>query len=1094
MKKRKSDATAGARLAPLGMPAVTIEAREDDSPAPIAALAFRLAQQGRKGKNTVLFVTQSERRAEEAVRALQSFAPDDDIRLLPAWDCLPYDRAAPARDTMGRRIAVLRDCLEDPAGRRIIVLSPESLLQKLPPPDAIRSEMFDLAVGQKLDRAAFEQFGRRTGYTVDDRIDEPGEIALRGNVVEVFPADAEEPVRITDDDDGTITTIVTFDPRSQRSLAEIESLQLGPASELISDDENRKPGDEHRMSSHYVGLALISDYLPQVTVITEDGVPDRLSAWRTQVDDAFSAARDFGDGKVIPKPDDLYLSAEQAEALLKGVSELDAEAIEPLPAFAESRNPKRELVTFLREHGADRQIVICGMDGELKQIRSLLGRNTIGVQELLEDIQNLGREQPGVWLSPWDLDAGFIDTAAGLIVIAASDVLGDRVAETGEHTGFTASSELRVGDVVVHEDHGVGILQDLTTIQTEAGEQDTIRLEYHGEATMMVPVADFGRLWRYGAQADAVTLDRLDTDAWDKKRATVSREIDEAAEAIVALAQQRLEATAPVLKAPQAEYRRIAARCPFPETVDQSAAIRAVLEDLTSGHPMNRMICGDVGFGKTEVALRAASVAALCGKQVAIVAPTTVLARQHVESFERRFAGTEITVGSLSRLSSPAELAEAKEKLRSGEMRIVVATQAIVAEDVEIPELGLVIIDEEQRFGAKLKQQLGALGQGVHQLSMSATPIPRSLQAAMVGLQDVSIIATPPSRRRPIRTFVAPFDAATARTALLREARRGGQSFVVVPRVEDIDGVASELARIVPDLQVLIAHGSLKPKEIDTALMSFANGGADILLATNIIESGLDVPRANTMLIWRADRFGLSQLHQLRGRVGRGRAQGIAYLFTDPEGDVAEATRARLSTLEAFDRLGSGFDISARDLELRGAGDLLGEEQAGHVHLIGSALYQQLLENALSQLKGEAETVVEPAELHVGETGSIPVDYVPEPVVRIDLYSRLQRIRTDEQLEAFGEELEDRFGELPPQVETLLALSRIALHAATLGVGRIDAGPLGIALTLRKGAKASAVQKALTGTLKSSEDRLVYERSGGDNIIAELAKLLGMDS
>ncbi|HEY0034981.1 MAG TPA: TRCF domain-containing protein, partial [Devosia sp.] len=429
--------------------------------------------------------------------------------------------------------------------------------------------------------------------------------------------------------------------------------------------------------------------------------------------------------------------------------------------------------------------------------------------------------------------------------------------------------------------------------------------------------------------------------------------------------------------------------------------------------------------------------------------------------------------------------------LRSGDIRVVIATHAIAAEDVELPELGLVIIDEEQRFGAKLKGQLEQLAKGVHLLAMSATPIPRTLQAAMVGLQDVSVLATPPARRRPVRTFLTPYDAASARTALLREQRRGGQSFVVVPRIEDIDKLADELKRIVPELSIAIAHGDLGPKQIDTALMQFANGAGDILLATNIIESGLDVPRANTMLIWRADRFGLSQLHQLRGRVGRGRAQGFAYLLTDPDEEIADATRTRLATLETMDRLGSGFQIAARDLELRGAGDLLGEDQAGHVHLIGAGLYQQLLERALAAVKGEPLETITPTQINAGLPAFIPSDYVPEAVVRINLYARLQRITKMPDIDDFADELEDRFGEHPPELQTLLAFTRLGLQAGKLDIDRIDAGPKAIAVAPRIKSAAKKLIGLSGNRLHPSNDRLTAERDGSDDVLAELRRLLG---
>ena len=1093
MKNEYEGAAAVPRLEPLGLPPETAEQAGQSGQPPAAAVALRLASAMAHAKGDIIYVASSERRAEETARALAGFAPQADILFLPAWDCLPYDRAPPSSEVMGQRMSVLRRCLTPSKRARILVLAPEALVQKLPPADVVRNTVFSLKSGADFDRQAFEDFALLTGYRIDDRVDEPGEVALRGNVVEVFPADAQAPVRITDMD-GTIQSMQRYDPRSQRSLDEIAELTLGPASELVIAADERQPAGEHHLAQCYGELATIFDYLPQAQMVLGQPVPERMALLHDQITEAHETARDFGDDRRPPDPNQLYLdqSAWAALAAKQQILALDLADLQPVPSFTRDKNSGRALAEFLRGQGKTGPVVLCGTSAERKRLASLLKRHDFVARYLANGLQDLGADNSELWLADFDLDTGFRDDQAQLTLVAAADVWGSRLQEGRvDVAAILAPIDLRVDDVVVHEDHGLGVLRDLTRVTTDVGEQDTIRLEYHGGTTMMVPVADFGKLWRYGGDVEAVSLDRLNTDAWAKKRASVSLEIDHAAEGLAKLAHERLAAKAEVLKPPKADYSRLAARFAFPESPDQAAAIAAVLDDLASGHPMNRLVCGDVGFGKTEVAMRAAAVAALCGRQVAVVAPTTVLARQHLQSFERRFAGTDIRVGGLSRLNSPAEAAATKASLKSGELRIVVATHAIVAEDVVIPDLGLVIIDEEQRFGAKLKRQVLDLAENVHLLSMSATPIPRSLQAAMVGLQDVSIIATPPARRRPIRTFIAPFDPATARSALLREQRRHGQSFVVVPRVADIDSVGAELARIVPDLTVIIAHGGLPAKQVDTALTDFANGKGDILLATNIVESGLDIPRANTMLVWRADRFGLSQLHQLRGRVGRGRTQGIAYMFTDPASTVAESTRARLSTLEAFDRLGSGFDISATDLEQRGAGDLLGEEQAGHVHLIGSALYQQLLEQALARTRDETDPVARPADLNLGMAGTIPVDYVPEAVVRINLYARLQRIGTAEDLDDFADEIQDRFGPAPDDVTRLLLIARLALKAGALGIVRVDAGPLAIALTLTKRSSAKSVTAALSRKPKSTGERIVYERTDPDDILADLEAMFG---
>ncbi|SFV38464.1 transcription-repair coupling factor (superfamily II helicase) [Devosia crocina] len=1089
MDKRDNPAMP-APLSPAGVPNQEAAQAKPPTQAPAAAVGFRLAQAFTGSSGSLCYIASSERRSEETARALACFAPEADRVHLRPWDCLPYDRARPSSESMGRRMASLRRLAEPSSVKYLVLTSPQAIVQKVPPRAVVAKALLTLRAGDGLDREAFERFVLATGYVIDDRVDEPGEVALRGNVVEVFPADADAPIRITEED-GTMASMTRYDARSQRSLDEITVLDLGPASELIADEPCEGEADEHRIGEWYDALETVFDYLPDARLVASSATLERIEEIFEQIQEAHATASEFG-GARKPRPvDELYLDAAawRKASNKAGTLDLDLDGLEAVPDFSAARSAGSALSKFVEEQlTLKRAVVICGSSAEAGPLQRILRRQRIEAEELDGAIFDICGTA-GVFTASFDLDEGFIDAEAGLAVVAAADVLGTRLHQTRSAEDLLAPVELRVGDVVVHEDHGVGILEDLTRIEVDGLAQDTIRLGYHGGATLMVPVEDFSKVWRYGAEPEAVTLDRLNTDAWHKKRAKVSAEIEEAAARLAELAEDRLAAKAPVLRTPKSAYQRLAARFPYAETPDQAAAIAAVLDDIGSGRQMNRLICGDVGFGKTEVALRAAAAAALAGKQVAMVAPTTVLARQHLHSFERRFAGTDISVGHLSRLNSAAENKQVKTQLESGELRIVVATHAIAADDVSMPELGLVILDEEQRFGARIKRQLHEMAQGVHMLSMSATPIPRTLQAAMVGLQDASIIATPPARRRPIRTFFVPYDAASARTALLREKRRNGQSFVVVPRIEDIETLAAELARIVPDLVVVKAHGELPAKEIDTVLLGFANGEGDVLLATNIIESGLDVPRANTMLIWRADRFGLAQLHQLRGRVGRGRAQGIAYLYTEPDQEISETTRARLSTLEAFDRLGAGFEISARDLELRGAGDLLGEDQAGHLHLIGASLYQQLLEQALRRAKGEQAETMRTARLNLGLSGSFPVDYLPEAVLRINLYARLQRLRRAEEIDDFADELEDRFGERPAEVDLLLDLARFGIKAADLGVVQIDAGPLAIALTPadKRAAKRLA---AASKTFEATGERLVHKLAEGTQPLEALTALL----
>jgi len=656
-------------------------------------------------------------------------------------------------------------------------------------------------------------------------------------------------------------------------------------------------------------------------------------------------------------------------------------------------------------------------------------------------------------------------------VIAA----GDEHRHVSSATSFLGEPDLRIGDVVVHEDHGIGILKDLESIAVAGVARDAARLEYREGASVLVPMEEFGKLWRYGSEPEAVSLDRLHTNAWQKKHEKIVADIKSTARHFSTIAKHRQASPAETFIPPRAEFSAFIRRFPFAETPDQAEAIKATLSDLASGHAMNRLVCGDVGFGKTEIALRAAAAVALAGGQVVVIAPTTVLTRQHFATFKRRFEGTGISVGMLSRLVKPSEAKQVKAALAEGEIDVIVATHAILAKDVRFAHLGLLIVDEEHRFGLKDKRAMSALAPTLHTLAMSATPIPRTLQSAMVGVQEVSLLTTPPARRRPVRTSLAAFDNASMRTGLMREYRRGGQSFVVVPRIEDIEAVEAILRKIVPELSVKVAHGKMPAATIDEAIVGFADGDGDVLLATNIIENGLDVPRANTMFIWNAERFGLAQLHQLRGRVGRGGAQGMTTLLTEEGAELPEETRLRLLTLVENDRLGAGLAISLRDLDLRGGGDIAGEDQAGHMKVIGIGLYQKLLARAVAKLGKRLSTTRKRAILHLDVAGTIPADYVPDPAVRLNLYARLLRASSQRDVNDLEEEFEDRFGELPQETLLLLRTTRLQLAAGHLGIAKLEAGPKAIAMTIAK--MPARVISALTKKIAAirREDRLIFE-------------------
>ncbi len=1062
---------------------------------PVALAAVRLLPIVERGTG-LIYVASGDHRAEGVAHLLGELAPEAAVAFLPAWDCLPYDRASPSPDILGQTMAALR-ALDGRTGA-VLVTTLEAAVQRLPPAEAA-AEVLDLAVGDALDPAALGATLERFGYRHDGRVDDHGEFALRGEVVDLYPA-GPKPFRLMLED-GRISAIHPFDPATQRTCGSEDRLAIGPVSTIIApagaEPVRRGPGLEHRLPEHYRHLRTVFDLLPDAALILEPTAASRLDEVLGQAAAHFEdcggpAAAGRGGAEAPLPPEALYLTpaewhaaAERRSAPLPG-----REPSRPVPAFHGRPGGRARLAEFMAERvAAGHRVVLAGATA---RDRGALAKAALpaGTATPADRWSDVVAAAPGTVLTlPLSAEHGFVDDEAAVTLVCAADVLGHRAHRAHHHHHHAAAvpwhggdGDFALGDTVIHVDHGVGVLRAIETLHSEAaGSRDTVRLDYAKDADLLAPVEGLDLLWRYGAAEDAIRLDRLDDDGWPKRRQRIWGEIAVAARALVDLARQRNETRAPVLEAPAAACRAFAARFPFALTPDQAEAVSAVTADLASGRPMDRLVVGDVGFGKTEVALRAAAVAVLAGHQVALVAPTTVLVRQHVQTFTRRFAALGIAVAQLSRLTPPEEARAVKAGLADGSVRLVIGTHAVAAQDVAFRDLGLLMIDEEQRFGTAEKDRLRALGEGLHVLTLTATPIPRTLQTALVGLQDLSVIATPPARRRPIRTLVAPFDLTTIRGALLREKARGGQSFVVVPRIEGLDRMAESLAEACPELTVLAAHGRMAPDAVDAAMVHFAEGHGDVLVATSIIESGLDVPRANTMVVAGAELFGLSQLHQLRGRVGRGRLQGLCYLMTE-EAEVAESARRRLQSLVAFDQLGSGMALSARDLDLRGAGDLVGEEQAGHLKLIGLGLYQHLMSLAIREAKGETVEDWSP-EIHIDRAGSLPAGYIPEPELRLNLYARLARVCEPGEAEAIAEEMTDRFGPPPAEVADLLERVRLRALCRALGVARVDAGPKAIALDLRPNVAArDLVARApvpLREQLTLKGDRLIYARPSG---------------
>ncbi|MCJ2069139.1 DEAD/DEAH box helicase [Methylobacterium sp. J-030] len=1053
---------------------------EDAPLMPTGALAVALLRFD-AGSAPLVHVARDGRRLEELAATLRALDPEARVAIFPEWDCLPFDHASPSRATMGARAAVMRWLTDRDALPHFVLTTAPALIQRVPPPETWASARVTLRVGDRLDVAAATTDLKRLGYILDERVDEPGEIAVRGRTVEVFPAAAPRPCRI-EHADGRVTAIRSYDPISQRSVAEADDLVIDPATEIILEPgsgQSFEPftGQEHRLARYYPRLVTLLDYVPAARLVVEDGTQARVDAVFEQMAEA--QGRLGGRGQAGAG---LYLAPQAWRALVASHDRIAATeaAGEPLalPSFARERRPGTAFAKLLRARlKAGDVIVLAGGRQPLRRLVRQAGTIAERPIRLIDAWADVAQASPGDVLAlEAPLGAGFRVPDRGATVIAAADLFGPDAAVAGGARAILPMGEvdLRPGDVAVDRDRGLCVFEGLERVTTQGEEtSEALRLRFSGDAILMVPVSQADRIWRYGPEPDAVTLDKLDGGTWPRRRLEAEATMARTARLMLEAARARRETAAPVLAPPANDMERFAAGFGFAPTPDQAAAIDAVMADLASGRPMDRLVCGDVGFGKTEVALRALAAAIFAGKQAALIAPTTVLARQHAETLRRRFGRFGIAVAQLSRLVAPAEARRVKAGLADGSIRLVVGTHALAGKGVSFADLGLTVIDEEQRFGARMKADLRRLAEGGHVLTLTATPIPRTLQAALVGLQSLSVLATPPALRQPVRTVVASYDAEAVREALIREHRRGGQSFVVCPRIEDIAPMAERLRALVPDLSILVAHGALKPSAMDEVMVRFAEGDGDVLLATAIVESGLDVPRANTMLVWEAARFGLAQLHQLRGRVGRGQRRGTVHLLSDPAAPPPPAALQRLRALEALDRLGAGFAVSARDLDLRGAGDLVGEDQAGHAKLVGLGLYQHLLQLALTAAKGGRAEDWSP-EIALGLPSRIPEDYVPEPEIRLSLYTRLLRLREAEAIDALAGEVEDRFGAAPAPMRALFDLARLRAACCELGVARLRAGPQGVAADLRPDRPLPAL--SVTDGVILREGRVVWKR------------------
>ncbi len=1112
----------------------------------------RLAQDG----GQILFIARDDRRMAAVIEGLGFFAPHLSVVQFPAWDCLPYDRAAPRRDIVAARLNALTRLADGGDDNALVVTTLAAVLQRVAPREVFQGAILHLTVGGKTGREALLRFLVDNGYSNTGTVMEPGEFAVRGGMVDLFPPGLEEPLRLDffgDELDG----LRSFEPFSQRSTGKRQDVTLRSVSEIkldqasikrfrtgyrqafgaVSDEDHlyeaisagrAVAGMEHWLPLFHETLATLFDYLPGASVVLDHQAGEAGQARWELIGDCYegrAAPSPGGEALYNPLPRErLYVSPDEMEGCLsarrvvqlqpfaapegrpEGRPEgtLDAGG-RPGADFSHIRARPGEnvfdaLKARIRDHQADGQrVLIAAMsDGARQRLAGIMAEHGIETVISADDWTRVAA-LPGdaVAIVVLGLERGFATST--LALISEPDILGERLRgvqrrKTRAENFIAEASALGAGDLVVHAEHGLARFEELVTLEVAGAAHDCLRLVYGGGDKLFVPVENIDVLSRYGEDSEAVKLDRLGGAAWQARKARLKNRIRDMAEKLISVAAARQLKPADVFRPAAGLYEEFCAAFPFVETEDQTRAIADVLDDLAGGRPMDRLICGDVGFGKTEVALRAAFVTAMEGRQVAIVVPTTLLARQHYQTFRQRFADFPLQVAQLSRLVPPGAAKKVRQGLADGTTDIVIGTHTLLAKTVGFLRLGLLVIDEEQHFGVAHKERLKGLKTNVHVLSLSATPIPRTLQLALSGVREMSLITTPPVDRLAIRTFVLPFDGVIVREAILRERFRGGQVFFVCPRIADIAGVEARILQLIPDLKIAVAHGQMPARQLEDVMAAFYEGAYDVLLSTNIVESGLDLPNVNTMIIHRADRFGLAQLYQLRGRIGRAKVRAYAYLTLPPNQVLTKSSQKRLEVMQTLDALGAGFTVASHDLDLRGAGNLLGEEQSGHIREVGVELYQQMLEEAVAEARSVdgGEGGAEPAEeqwsvqIDLGIPVLNPGDYVADLGMRLSLYRRIARLADRQEIDAFAAELIDRFGSLPVEVENLLGTVAIKNLCLAAGVDKVEAGPKGAVVSFYRNQFANPAGlvefiSAHGGTVKLRPDhKLVFMRVWDD--------------
>ncbi len=1066
---------------------------------PGAALSLAIAEAASAAKRFTLLLTADSQSAERLEQELKFFAPELPVLHFPDWETLPYDLFSPHQDIISQRIASLYRLPELVHG--VLVVPITTALHRLAPTSFLLGSSLVLDVGQKLDVDAMRTRLEASGYRYVDTVYEHGEFTVRGALIDLFPMGSKLPYRIDLFDD-EIETLRTFEPETQRSIDKVDSVRLLPAKEFplqkeavtrfkarfrerFDVDFRRSPifqdlnsgitpaGIEYYIPLFFEETSTLFDYLPQDTqVFSMPGIEAAAETFWKDVRNRYEERRVDPERPLLP-PAELFLPVDDCFARLKnwprvvasqddvesGVGRerfpaqvlpdlaIEAKANQPLAALSKFLGEFPGRVLFTAESAGRREVLL-----ELLERLKLRPKTLDSWQEFVDS-----KERLAITIGP--LDEGLVLEEPALALVAESPLFGQRVMQRRRRDKRADShasdaviknlAELREGAPVVHIDHGVGRYLGLATLEVENQVAEFLMLAYAEEAKLYVPVANLHLIARYtGSDDELAPLHRLGSEAWQKAKRRAAEQVRDVAAELLDIYARRAAREGYAFADPKLDYDTFSAGFPFEETPDQQTTIEAVRADMLAPKPMDRLVCGDVGFGKTEVAMRAAFIAVHGGRQVAILVPTTLLAQQHYNSFRDRFADWPVTVEVMSRFKSAKEINAAVADLAEGKIDIVIGTHKLLQDDVKIKNLGLVIIDEEHRFGVRQKEQLKALRSEVDILTLTATPIPRTLNMAVAGMRDLSIIATPPARRLSVRTFVMEQNKPTVKEALLRELLRGGQVYYLHNDVKTIEKCAADLAELVPEARIGIGHGQMHERDLEQVMSDFYHKRFNVLIASTIIETGIDVPSANTIIIERADKFGLAQLHQLRGRVGRSHHQAYAYLLTPPRKQITPDAEKRLEAIANTQDLGAGFVLATNDLEIRGAGELLGDGQSGQIQAVGFTLYMEMLERAVKSIrKGEQPNLDQPLgggpEINLRVPGLIPEAYLPDVHTRLILYKRIANAADEEGLKDLQVEMIDRFGLLPEPTKNLVRLTSLKLKAEQLGIKKVDAGPQG---------------------------------------------------